>query len=242
VDRARRAGVRRVVTIGTDTASRRRAASIAREYHDVYAAVGIDPNDADQLDPDAEHELEELLAGERVVAVGEIGLDYYWDRVPRGEQAQAFERQLDLAARAGLPVVIHSRDAAEDTAAILEAWAGARDGEGPHGVMHCFSGDEDMALRMVRAGFLISLAGNVTYPNARLLHRVAEAVPLDRLVLETDSPYLAPQSVRGTRNEPANVIESARAVARLRGVPVEEVAARTTANAARLFGWDRAAA
>jgi TatD DNase family protein len=236
--RARTAGVRRVVTIGTDLGSSQRAVALAASHRGVFAAVGVDPNDAATFDAETEERLEELATQPGVVAVGEIGLDYHWDRAPRAQQALCFERQLEIARRTDRPVVIHSRDAADDTASILEAWSSDRASGGrPLGVMHCFSGDTNLAQRYVRAGFLISLAGNVTYANATNLHRVAAELPLDHLVLETDSPYLAPRSQRGRRNEPALVVESARFVAQLRDTELAEVARCTTANAARLFGW-----
>jgi TatD DNase family protein len=238
LERAMAAGVRRVVTIGTDLLSSRRAVALAARHIGVFASVGVDPNDAAGFDSETEEQLEELALEPGVVAVGEIGLDYHWDRAPRAQQARVFERQLELARRVDRPVVIHSRDAAEDTAAILESWSARRSVQDarPLGVMHCFSGDADLAERYVRAGFMISLAGNVTYAGAANLHRVAAELPLDRLVLETDSPYLAPRSRRGRRNEPALVLESAQYVAELRQTELVEVARTTTANAVRLFG------
>jgi TatD DNase family protein len=242
LERARAAGVRRVVTIGTDLDSSRRAATLASAHFGVYAAVGVDPNDAATFDAGTEEELAELAQQPGVVAVGEIGLDYYWDRAGRARQAMCFEQQLELAGRFDRPVVVHSRDAADDTASILEAWSAGRavPERRPLGVMHCFSGDTELAYRYVQAGFLISLAGNVTYASAAGLHRVAAEIPLDHLVLETDSPYLAPRTHRGRRNEPALVLESARFVAELRHTDLAEVARATTANAARLFRWPSA--
>ena len=175
------------------------------------------------------------------MAIGEIGLDYHWNRSPRDEQLQAFEAQLELARSMGLPVVIHNRDAHDDTMAVLQNWAAdASWPDRPIGVMHCYSGDVAMAERLMAAGFLISLAGNVTFPKAVELHEVAKALPLDKLVLETDAPYLAPQPRRGKRNEPAHVRMTAEFVADLRGEPLEEIGRVTSHNAASSFRWNGA--
>ena len=239
LDRAWQAGVVRLVTIGTDLESSQRAAELAGAHDGVYAAVGVDPNEASTYDSRAEERLRELAGSPRVVAIGEIGLDYHWDRSPRDVQGASFRRQLELARALDLPVVIHSRDASEDTAAILEAWSADHPwcGIRPLGVMHCFDGELAWALRMRAAGFVMSFAGNVTYPHATRIQEVAEALPTDAFVMETDSPYLAPQAERGRRNEPAYVSQVAHFVASLRGVPMDEVARSTTANACRLFGW-----
>jgi TatD DNase family protein len=238
LQRAAAAGVRTVVTIGTDEASSRTATDIAATQPAVFAAVGVDPNDAQDWGPERLEAIEALVARPRVVAVGEIGLDYYWDRVPREIQRRAFLDQLDLAARSGLPVVIHNREADADAQSILVDWAAdLPTRERPAGVMHCFSGSSEMAARLTDAGFLISFAGNVTYPKADGLQAACRTVPDDALVLETDAPYLAPQSHRGQRNEPARVREITAFVADLRGCTEANLAAATTANAARLFGW-----
>jgi TatD DNase family protein len=235
LQRARQRSVTTVVTIGTDLESSRRAAAIAAAHSGVFAAVGVDPSEADSYDDATEEELSGLASEPQVVAIGEIGLDYHWDRAPRPVQARTFERQLSLAVLARLPVVIHSRDARDDTTAILESWSRTHpwSGERPLGIMHCFDGDPEWAERLVAAGMLISFAGNVTYPNAHQLHATARSLPDDAFVLETDSPYLAPQPVRGRRNEPANVEHTAAFLAQLRDTTLEKVARHTTANARR---------
>ncbi len=236
--RAAAAGVTRVVSIGIDLAHQPAAVAIAAAHAGVWATVGVDPNDCSGFDEVGLSRLAELATNERVVAIGEIGLDYYWNRAPREEQLAAFLAQLGLAAALGLPVVIHSRDAHDDTEAVLAEWAaGQPRARWPLGVLHCYSGDLARAERLVGHGFLVSLAGVVTYKNADSLRAVATGLPLTALVLETDAPYLAPQPHRGQRNEPAYVRPIAQHVADLRGVGLADVAQATTANAARLFGW-----
>jgi TatD DNase family protein len=230
--RARSAGVRRMLTIGTEIDSARAAVALAEREPDVWAAVGIHPHEASTADAPALEELERLARHPRVVAVGEIGLDFFRDLSPRDAQDTAFRQQLDLARRLGKPVVLHCRDAHAETLAIL---AEARVGE-RGGIMHCFSGDVEIARRCLDLGLLISLAGPVTYPKARALPDVARFVPADRLVIETDCPYLPPQPHRGKRNEPAYLAITAAHVAKLRGEPVERLAARLTENAQALLG------
>lgn len=249
--RARRAGVTRLVTIGTDLASSARAVRLARHHHAVWATVGIDPNDlpidGSPLTNAMLAEVEALAGAPRVVAIGEIGLDYYWNRTSREVQRAAFEAQLALAARLGLPVVIHSRDADADVEAVLTAWAadhpwqrGPAGAARPLGVLHCYAGDVALAERYAGLGFVLSLSGIVTFKNNAVTQAVARALPLEALVLETDAPYLAPHPHRGQRNEPAHVRLVAAQVAALRGIDVAEVARATTATAARLFGWEAA--
>jgi len=243
IARAHAAGVARLVTIGTDLDTSRAAVGLAAAHaaDGVWATVGVDPNDLDAWDASSPAALAELAASERVVAVGEIGLDYHWLRATPEVQRAAFLAQLDVARAAGLPVVIHSRDADQDTAAILLAWSASAPATArPLGVMHCFAGDVGLAQRYVAAGFIISLAGTVTYPRNQRAQDVARWLPRDAYVLETDAPYLAPVPHRGQRNEPAFVAETAAFVAALRGEPLDAVAADTSANAARLFGWNAA--
>ncbi|OGL15932.1 MAG: hydrolase TatD [Candidatus Rokubacteria bacterium RIFCSPLOWO2_12_FULL_71_22] len=229
--RARAAGVRRMLTIGTGVETSRAAVALAGREPDVWAAVGIHPHDAASADDTALAELERLASVARVVAIGETGLDFFRDLSPRAAQARAFRAQLALARRLGKPVVVHCRDAHAETLAIL---AEARVGD-TGGIMHCFSGALDVARRCLDLGLLISLAGPVTYPKARALPDVARAVPADRLVIETDCPFLPPQPHRGKRNEPAYLTITAARVAELRGEPLEDLAARTTANARALL-------
>ncbi|HEU5320766.1 MAG TPA: TatD family hydrolase, partial [Methylomirabilota bacterium] len=197
--RARAAGVRRMLTVGTSVETSRAAVALAAREPDVWASVGIHPHDAAGADAESLAEIERLAGAPRVVAVGEIGLDFFRDLSPRAVQADVFRRLLDLARRAGKPVLVHCREAHAET---LAALAGARVGE-VGGIMHCFSGDVDVARRCLELGMLVSLAGPVTYPKARALPDVARFVPGDRLVIETDCPYLPPQGHRGQRNEPA---------------------------------------
>jgi len=233
LERARAAGVRGMVTIGTDRESNRATVDLAKRLPDVWATVGIHPHDAGEA---AEVDFEEMerLAGEepKVVGFGEMGLDFFRDLSPREAQDKVFRRQIDIARRARKPIVVHCRDAHAETLAIL---AEERAGE-TGGVMHCFSGDVEIARRCLDLGLYISLAGPVTYKNARALPEVARFVPGDRLVIETDCPYLPPTPHRGTRNEPAYVALTAACIAELRGADPEALGDALTANAAKLFG------
>jgi TatD DNase family protein len=229
--RARAAGVRGMVTIGTDLATSERAVALAAEEPDVWASVGIHPHDAAGADEAALAGLERLAQVPRVVAVGEMGLDFFRDLSPREVQASVFRRQLDLARRAARPAIVHCRDAHAETLAILAEMRAGEIG----GVMHCFSGDVDVARRCLDLGLFISLAGPVTYRNARALPEVARFVPADRLVLETDCPFLPPEGHRGRRNEPAYLAITAARVASLRGEPLDRLAAATSESARALF-------
>lgn len=230
--RARAAGVVQMVNAGCDLPSSRRAVALAAAYDYIFAAVGIHPHEVADLPADYLGTVREMSRQANVVAIGEIGLDYYRDLSPREVQRRVFREQLALAKELGLPVVIHDRDAHGDVLDILR-----KDGAGPAGgVLHCFAGSLEMAAACLEMGFYISFAGPVTYPNARRPKEVAAAVPLERLLVETDSPYLAPQTHRGKRNEPAYVRYVAEQIAALKGITPEEVARATTANARRLFG------
>ena len=230
--RARAAGVRRMLTIGTEPDSSRTAVAMAAREADVWAAVGIHPHDAADADEAAVDAIAGLAAEPRVVAIGEIGLDYFRNLSPPADQQRVFRALLGLARRLAKPVVVHCRDAHDDVLRILaeERVAEVR------GIMHCFSGDVEIARRCLDLGLLISLAGPLTYPKARALPDVARFVPADHLVVETDCPFLPPQGHRGQRNEPAYLAITAARVAELRGEPVEDVAARLTANACALLG------
>ena len=232
--RARAAGVRRILTVGTDAESSRAAIALAGREPDVWATVGIHPHDAGAADEAALAEVERLAREPRVVAIGEIGLDFFRNLSPREAQERVFRRLLALARQVRKPVVVHCRDAHAETLAVL---AEERAGE-VSGIMHCFSGDVDVARRCLDLGLLISLAGPVTYPNPRALPDVARFVPGDRLVVETDCPFLPPQGYRGQRNEPAYVALTAARVAELRGEPLEALARRMSENARRLLGVD----
>jgi len=241
IKRALAAGVGIIINVGADLASSRAAIALAEEHPQVYAAVGVHPHDAKTLTDEVLEELRELTHHPKTVAIGEIGLDFYRDLSPRDEQRRAFEQQLALASEVGKPVIIHDRQAHDEVMAILRRWV-----EGGHqpsaishkpaGVMHCFSGDLEMAQRCMDMGFYISIAGPVTFKNARRLPEIVRQLPLESLLVETDSPYLAPHPHRGKRNEPAYVRLIAQKVAELKGVPLE-IAARVTAdNARELFG------
>jgi TatD DNase family protein len=230
--RARAAGVRRMVTIGTDADTSRAAIAIAERDPDVWASVGLHPHDAEHGDDALFAELERLAASPRVVALGEMGLDFFRNLSPRPAQEHALRRQLALARRLRKPALIHCRDAHAETLAIL---AEERVNE-VGGIMHCFSGDVQVVRRCLDLGLWISLAGPVTYPNARALPEVARFVPADRLVVETDCPYLPPQPYRGKRNEPSYLVVTAARVADLRQEPLETLGPLMADNARRLFG------
>jgi len=238
--RARAAGVSTLIVVGFDLASSRRAVQMAQSHDGIYAAVGVHPHDAATLSPAVVEELKALAAEPRVVAWGEIGLDYYRDLSPREVQRRAFRRQVEAAREAGLPLIIHSRDAAGDTWAVLSNLmesAGTAPERAP-GVMHCFSYDHSWAERFMSLGFFVSFAGNVTFPSAQDLRAAAAAVPDDRLLCETDSPYLSPVPHRGRRNEPGYVEFVLRRLAEVRGSEPEVLAERVYQNATSVFGLD----
>jgi TatD DNase family protein len=240
VERARAAGVVAILNIGTgdpQSGTLERAVAMAEKYEGVYAAVGVHPHDARLFDAAAEQRVCGLVRqSARVIAWGEIGLDYHYDHSPREVQRTVFARQLRLARAASLPVIIHSREADDDTVAILrDEWHGA----GLKGVMHCFGGSAAMARSVLELGFTISFAGNVTFKKAENLREVARVVPLDRLFIETDCPYLTPVPFRGRRNEPVRVIEVARCLADLRELEIEEIGRITTDNFFRFFKLNR---
>jgi TatD DNase family protein len=227
VERARAVGVSRIVTIGTGLASCRAALAIAQEQQGVFAALGIDPHQAGGEEAGRVDDLEELLEHPLVVAVGETGLDYFHDLAPRPAQRVLFERQLELAATASLPVVIHTRDADVDTAAVLASFPGTV-------ILHCFSAPGLLDTAIER-GYYVSFAGNVTYPKAADLREAAAAVPPERILAETDSPYLAPQPLRGKRNEPANVLHTLAVLAAARGEEVAALEQQIDRNATAAF-------
>ena len=238
IERATAAGVAAIVNVGADLPSSRRAVQLAEQYDAVYAAVGIHPHDAKKLDGATLGELRELAKRPKVVAVGEIGLDFYRDLSPRDVQRRAFQAQLAWAAKLGKPVIIHDRDAHNDIMEILSDWAAGLKSSpliGRLGVLHTFSGDLSMAERAMELGFYISISGPVTYKNARQLPNLVEVLPLDRLLVETDCPFLAPHPHRGRRNEPAYVRLVAERIGELKGIAFDDVAMATTGNARRLF-------
>jgi len=240
LERAWQAGLEAIVVLGVDAASSEAAIALAEGDLRLYATVGWHANVAASLDHEGRRRLRELTQHPRVVAVGEIGLDFYRNLSPREDQVRVLEEQLALAAERRLPVAVHCRDAHDQMYPILKRWAKkARPlfGEGRLlGVMHYFSGDLELARRYVDMGFLISIHTCVTYPTSDRLREVVAGLAMDHLVLETDSPYGAPQSQRGRRNEPAYVAEAAMRVAEVRGLTPEAVALRSGENAVRLFG------
>jgi TatD DNase family protein len=239
IERAAEAGVAAIVTAGTDVSTSIAAVMLAEHESRVYATTGIHPHEAAAARPGDLDRLSEIAASERVVAIGEIGLDYHFDHSPRDVQRQWMADQLAMADRLMLPVVIHSRDADEDTFAILQDWAAGRKAAGmpaPYGLMHCYSYGAKRSGDYLDLGLMISIPGIVTYPKADAVQLTATTVPFDSLVVETDCPYLAPQTRRGRRNEPALVVETAKMVARLRGLSFNELADQSSHNARRLFG------
>jgi TatD DNase family protein len=236
IRRAADAGVRFIINVGFDLKTSVESVELANSDPSIRASVGVHPHDASSLDDDLLAKLRTLAGSPAVVAVGETGLDYYRDLSPRDDQRRAFRKQIGLARDLGLPLIVHNRDALEDTMAIVEEEGVADIG----GVMHCFPGDERYAERVVRAGFHIGVGGPVTYGSSGRLARVAATVPLDRLLLETDSPWLPPSPHRGGRNEPAFVSLVAERVAELRDMSVSDLARATTGNSTRLFGFPKA--
>lgn len=230
VERAREAGVTRVVTVGTTVESCRASLALCEQHDGVFAALGLHPHEAGNVGPGELDELRELLAHPKAVAVGEAGLDYFRDLAPRERQAESFRAQAELAVELGKPLVVHTRAADEDTVAALRELP-----EGTPVVLHCFS-SAGLLEPALEHGWHVSFAGNLTYPKAPELRWAAARVPAGRLLLETDSPYLAPQAVRGRRNEPAYVVHTLAVAAETRGEAVDALEAQVEANAAALFG------
>lgn len=235
VKRAREAGVVAMLTIGTgDPRSDdfRKAVAVAEKYQNVFASVGVHPHDAKLYDDTAQTHLIELAKSEKVIAWGEIGLDFYYDHSPREVQRDVFRRQIRTARELNLPIIIHSRDADHETVEILTeecSWDGFR------GIMHCFGGTPEMAKALIPLGFLISFAGNVTFKKAENLRESARVVPLENLLVETDCPFLTPEPFRGKRNEPAFVVHTAQFLSDFYGVEFEVLAAQTTQNFLHFF-------
>jgi TatD DNase family protein len=232
IERARVAGVTRMITIGTDLADDRDAVALCRGRENVRCVVGIHPNYTQDATLADVPQLRELQADPSVVALGEMGLDYFHKFADRGHQARMFEAQMALAAELGRPVVIHSREAIDDTLAIMRNFPGVR------AVFHCFTGSADEAERILGAGYWISFTGPITYKKNDALRDVVRLVPMDRLMVETDAPYLSPEPKRGEKtNEPALVMYTAAKVAEVKGMGLEELDRVTTENASRFFGW-----
>lgn len=240
IARAAKAGVMRIINPAINVENTRGIIAFAQQYAEVYATVGVHPNSTADFTPAMMNELETLAQSPKVVAIGEIGLDYYWDKSPKPIQAEAFRAQLALAARLELPVIIHNREASEDVVAILESWSKDLPDslkERP-GVLHSFSAPQEVADRALAAGFYIGFTGPITFKKADDLRRVAAAIPLDRILVETDGPFLTPTPYRGKRNEPAYIPHIVERLAALKQVSVETMGQVTTANAERLFRLD----
>ncbi|MBP2650397.1 MAG: ycfH [Firmicutes bacterium] len=230
IARAAANGVTGFINVGSDMLSSARSVELAGKYQSIYAAVGIHPHDASDARESDYDKLAKWTENPKVVAIGEIGLDYHYDDSPRDVQQMVFIRQLDLARKLVKPIIIHDREAHGDLMTIVK-----KEGQGLTGVFHCFSGSVEMAMEVIKMGFYISIAGTVTFNNAQKVKEVAGVVPLERLLVETDSPYLTPRPHRGKRNEPAHVRLVAEEVARLRGIDLATLAEATTNNVKKLF-------
>jgi TatD DNase family protein len=234
IRRAKDAGINIIIAVGINLEDSKRAVSIAGRYDGVYATIGIHPHHANEIDEKTYDSLREMAKHEKVVAYGEIGLDFFRNLSPREVQIKRFGEQLELADELGLPVVIHDREAHSETLRMLEKWGGDKGG-----VIHCFSGDYGMAKKCLDMGFYISIAGNVTFKKSETLREVVEKEPISRLLVETDSPFLTPHPKRGERNEPANVIYTALKVAEIKDLPIEEVERITSQNTLNVFGIEK---
>jgi TatD DNase family protein len=234
IDRAFEARVEKMVVIGFDRKTINRTMQLIEQYDFVYGVIGWHPVDAIDCTQQDLDWIEELAAHPKIVGIGETGLDYYWDKSPKEVQQALFRKQIQLAQKLGLPIIIHNRDATGDVVQILREENAASVG----GVMHCFSGSVETARECIAMSFMISLGGPVTFKNARLPKEVATEIPLEHLMIETDAPYLAPHPHRGKRNEPSFVPLVAEEIARLKGLTIEEIAQATTANAKKFFGID----
>ncbi|WP_077623885.1 TatD family hydrolase [Sediminibacillus massiliensis] len=235
IGRAKQAGVEYMVVVGFDRQTIPDAIKLAEENPNIYAAVGWHPVDAFDMEESDLKWIEELASHPKVVAIGEMGLDYHWDKSPKEVQKEVFRKQIALAKRVNLPIIIHNREATEDIIQILQEENAAEVG----GIMHCFNDSAEYVQACLDMNFYISLGGPVTFKNATLPKEVAKVVPMDRLLVETDCPFLAPHPNRGKRNEPAYVKLVAEKIAELREVSFEEVSQATTENALHFFGIDR---
>lgn len=230
--RAQKAQVKKIIVVGWDEASSKHAIKLAHQYPFIFAAVGYHPENLDGVDDEALQRIKKLAQDEKVVAIGEIGLDYYWskDESKQARQREYFIRQIQLANEVNKPIIVHSRDASHDTFMIIKEHLPTQ-----RGVMHCYSGSKEMALEYIKLNFYISLAGPVTFKNALTPKEVARVVPLDKLLIETDCPYLAPHPYRGKLNECAYVALVAQAISEIKNCSLEEIAKATSVNAERLF-------
>jgi TatD DNase family protein len=232
IERALASGVSQMVVVGFDRMTIKKAMELAESYDFLYASVGWHPVDAIDMKEEDLLWLEELSAHPKVVALGEMGLDYYWDKSPKEVQKEVFRKQIRLAKKVNLPIIIHNREATADIIEILKEEKADTVG----GIMHCFSGSVEIAKECIQMNFYISLGGPVTFKNAKQPKKVAEEIPLDRLLIETDCPYLTPHPYRGKRNEPSYVKLVAEEISEIKGISLEEVGRITTENAKKLFG------
>ncbi|MCX5846876.1 MAG: TatD family hydrolase [Deltaproteobacteria bacterium] len=231
IRRAENAGVDLIITVGTTLDDCRKAVSIANKYKNVYAAIGIHPHEVKDIDETTYETLKKLAKMDKVVAFGEIGLDFFRNLSPRDVQIRRFGEQLELASEIGLPIIIHDRDAHQETLEMLGGWKGKH-----RGVVHCFSGNYKMAEKCLEMGFFISIPGAITFGKSEKLRDVVRNIPVTDILVETDAPYLTPHPNRGKRNEPAYVIHTARKVAEIKGLSLEELASVTYQNTRNVFG------
>ena len=231
VEEAGDKGVTKMVTVGIDLESSKIALEFASRFEGVYAAIGFHPHESKFLDEENLKELEKLAKKDKVVAIGETGLDYYWEHSNLACQMEAFKKQINIAQKLNLPLIIHDREAHRDTLKIL-----AEEAKGLKIILHCFSGDLDMAKVCIGRGYYLGIGGVVTFNNAKKLRAIVEEIPLESLVLETDSPYLAPHPFRGKPNEPKYIPLIAEKIAEIKGINLKEVAERTSANSKEIFG------
>ncbi|MDD5724059.1 MAG: TatD family hydrolase [Syntrophales bacterium] len=231
IRRAQESGVDCIVTVGVNLEDSRKAVALAERYDMIYASVGVHPHDVKDIDETTYDLLRDLSKSSKVVAYGEIGLDFFRNLSPKDLQIRRFGEQLELAAQLALPVIIHDREAHKETVEMLK---GRREGRG--GVVHCFSGDYDMAVSCLDMGFYISIPGTVTYKKSGTLRDIVRKLPIDRLLVETDCPFLSPEPERGRRNEPAYVAHTARRIAQIKDLPLEDVERVTSRNARDVFG------
>ena len=231
INRAIDSGIEKIVNIGSDMTSSRNSVELSRRYDEIYSVIGIHPHNADSFDLNVSKKLKKLSKNGKVVAIGEIGLDFHYDNSPREKQKQAFRAQLRLAKSLDLPVVIHTRDADKETLEILKEEDVSEIG----GIMHCFASDKKMAEEILDLGFYIAFGGLITFNNLDDLREIVSKVPLDKLLVETDAPYLTPEPYRGKRNEPLHVKYVAERIAEIKNVDLEKVAKKTTANAKKVY-------
>jgi TatD DNase family protein len=235
IERARESGVGCIVNVGINLEDSRNAVALAERYDNIYASVGVHPHDAKSIDETTYDSLRKLSENDNVVAYGEIGLDFFRNLSPKDLQIKRFGEQLELAGELGLPVIIHDREAHREIVEMLKGWKSYSGG-----VIHCFSGDYDMARKCLDMGFYISIPGTITYKKSETLRDVVRRVSIDRLLVETDCPFLSPEPKRGKRNEPANVVYTTHKVAQVKGLPFEDVAMITSENTRNVFGMKEA--